>query len=608
MSLAQRLAFLAAIFSVVVISPDVRAQDGEWQHSLAVVGEAKYQAGFPRFDFVNPDAPKGGKLDLSELGSFDSFNPIPSKGDLADGLQLVLEPLMVAAEDEIATTYGLLAEAVKHPADFSSVTFRLRENARWHDGEPVTPDDVIWSFEQAVKLNPSQEFYYRHVTEAKKTGPREISFTFDEKNNRELPKIVGDLLVLPKHWWEAEGADGKVRDISESTLEPIMGSGPYRIGQVNSGDSITYQRVEDYWGKDLNVSVGRHNFDTIKYTYYGDRNVEFESFKAGNTDLWMENEAKRWATAYDFPAVTSGQITREVLDNPYRSVGVMVGFIPNLRREKFADARVRRALNYAFDFESLNKLIFFDQYSRINSYFYGTDLASSGLPEGRELEILESVKDLVPESVFSTPFENPINGDDKKLRVNLREAVKLFGEAGYEIRGTKMVNAKTGEPFAFEILLNSPIIERVALPYAQNLKLIGVDANVRSVEDAQYTRRLRTRDFDVTYNAWGQGLSPGNEQLEYWGSESADRESSRNYAGIKDAGIDALIRMVIKATDREDLIAATRALDRVLLARDYVVPSYTSRSMRVAYWTKLKHPAELPYYGIGFPDIWWAEQ
>ncbi|MBW3097769.1 extracellular solute-binding protein [Pseudohoeflea coraliihabitans] len=596
-----------AALALSVVLPVTRAAEnvGGWTHAMAIVGEPKYAEGFARFDYVNPEAPKGGHLDLSEMGSFDTLNPLPAKGDLAVGLGLVLEPLMMATEDEIATSYGLLAEAVKYPADFSSVTFRLRQGARWHDGEPVTVEDVIWSFEQTVENNPSRQIYYRHVKSAEKTGAREVTFTFDEVNNRELPKIVGDLLIHPRHWWESEGPDGEKRDISATTLEPIMGSGPYRISSVRPGDSMTFERVEDYWGADLNVNVGRHNFASIQYTYFGDRNVEFESFKAGDTDFWSENEAKRWATAYDFPAATNGEIIREEVDNPYRSVGVMVGFIPNQRRARFQDQRVRQALNYAFDFETLNRSIFYGQYQRISSYFHGTELAASGLPTGRELEILESVRDKLPERVFTQPYENPVAGDRTQLRENLRKAVELFKQAGYELRGSQMVNAATGEPFTLEILLNSPIIERVALPYTQTLKLIGIAATVRSVDSAEYTNRLRSRDFDVTYNGWGQSLSPGNEQREYWGTEAADREGSLNYAGIKNEAIDTLVRQVVLAKDRDDLVAATRALDRALLAHHYVIPSYTRRSQPIAYWTKLQRPAELPHYGLGFPDAWW---
>ncbi|WP_420407576.1 extracellular solute-binding protein [Hoeflea sp.] len=598
---------LVLAMMMLAVSPGQGAEP-EWRHATALVGEPKYPPDFERFDYVNPDAPQGGTLDLSASDSFDTLNPIPAKGDLAVGLELVFETLMTTAEDEIASNYGLLAEAVRFPEDYGWVTYRLREDARWHDGEPVTADDVVWSFEQTVTHNPQREFYYRHVVKAEKTGPREITFTFDEKNNKELPKIVGELLILPKHWWE--DAEGEPRAIDETTLLPVMGSGPYRIANIRPGESMTYEKVEDYWGKDLNVNVGRHNFDRVTYTYFGDRNVEFEAFKAGDVDFWRENEAKRWANSYDFPAATEGRIIREEPDNLYRSSGVLVGFIPNLRREKFSDPRVRRALNYAYNFEEQNKNLFFGAYERIDSFFYGTEFASSGLPEGKELEILESLRGQIPESVFTTPYENPVGGNERdvqaNMRANLREAISLFQEAGYELRGGRMIDAETGEPFTFEILLNGAIIEKVALPYAENLKRIGVDVSVRVLSDSsQYQNRLRARDFDMIYFGWGQSMSPGNEQAEYWGSDAADREGSANYGGIADPAIDQLVKQVAFAEDREMLIATVRALDRVLLAHHFVVPTYTLRNSRLAYWDRITHPEELPYYGLGFPDVWW---
>lgn len=603
---ARALTAMLAAFTTLAITA---AQAEEvWHHGTSLIGELKYPDKFEHFDFVNPQAPKGGDLRLSGTGSFDTLNPIPAKGDLGLGMGLVIESLITPAEDEIASDYGLLAEAVKFPDDFSSVTYRLRKQARWHDGEPVTPEDVVWSFEQTVANNPKQQFYYQHVTKAEKTGDHEVTFTFDEKNNRELPKIVGQLLILPKHWWEGTGPDGKKRDVAATTLEPLMGSGPYRISVVNPGNKITYVRADDYWGKDLNVNVGQNNFASISYTYFADLNVEFEAFKGGVIDFWRENEARRWATGYDVPAVNDGRIKRETLENPYRSQGVLVGFIPNLRRDKFKDERVRRALNLAYDFEDQNRTLFYGQYQRINSYFFGTELASSGLPEGRELEILEEVRGKVPDSVFTTPYENPVGGTPAKLRANLGEAVKLLKQAGYELRGTQMVNSTTGEPLGFEILLNGSTIEKVALSWAQNLKRIGIQVSVRSVDSSQYVNRERSRDFDMIYNGWAESLSPGNEQMEYWGSQSANREGSANYAGISDPAIDALVRHVVFAKDREGLIAATKALDRVLLAENYVIPTYTSRVARIAYWDKLTHPAELPTYSLGFPAAWWSKQ
>ncbi|WP_223385492.1 extracellular solute-binding protein [Oricola cellulosilytica] len=584
------------------------AQDGGWRHATSLIGEPKYAEGFERFDYVNPDAPKGGSLRLSETGSFDTLNPILSKGEVASGLgAFVYETLMKSSLDEVSAEYGLLAEALSYPDDFSEVSYRLRADARWHDGEPVTAEDVVWSFEKLVELNPQRRFYYQHVTGAEAVDERTVRFTFDEKDNKELPHIVGQVPVLPKHWWEGKDASGEQRDISGSTLEPPLGSGPYRVSAMNPGSTLTFTRVADYWGAELPVNAGQHNFETITYNYYRDRNVEFEAFKADEFDFWNENEAKRWATAYDFPAARDGSIVREELENPYRAQGVLVGFVPNLRKPMFQDARVRRALNLVFDFETLNKTIFYDQYERVDSFFYGTPLRWEGFPEGRELEILETVRDQVPSAVFTKEYTNPVSGGGRQQRQNLREALRLLLEAGYEQSDGVMVHKETGQPLSFELLLNGPTIERVALPFAEDLRKIGVEMRVRSVEPSQYVARARSRDFDMIYTGWAQSLSPGNEQFDYFGSKAADSEASQNFAGIKDPAVDALIRRVVFAKDRDELIAATKALDRVLMANQYVIPSYTSREARIAYWDRFAHPEPLPEYSIGFPEIWWYE-
>jgi microcin C transport system substrate-binding protein len=434
-----------------------------------------------------------------------------------------------------------------------------------------------------------------------------VTFTFDQTGNRELPNIVGQVLVLPQHWWEGTGPDGKPRDIGRSTLEKPMGSGPYTIDSFSPGRTITFKRNPDYWGADLPVNIGANNFDEIRYEYFRDTTVEFEAFKGDQFDWWDENVARRWATGYDFAAVKDGRVIKEMFENNYRDAGVLVGFVPNLRRPQFQDERVRRALNYAFDFEELNRTLFFGQYERINSYFYGTELASSGLPQGKELEILNSVKDKVPPEVFTTPYENPVGGDPAKDRANLREALKLLGEAGYTLDGSRLVD-KTGKQLSFEILLNGPTIEPIATAYAASLRKIGIAASVRSVDSPQYINRLRTRDFDMTYAGWTQSLSPGNEQRFFWGSEAASQQDTQNYAGISDPGVDALIDQIIFAKDRDTLVAATHALDRVLLAHDYTVPTYTLRKSRIARWDRFGHPDTLPEYSIGFPTIWWYDE
>ncbi len=584
-----------------------QTQERVWHHATSLNEAPKYPPDFKYFDYVNPDAPKGGVVRLSDTGGFDTLNPILSKGNPAPGLGLVYETLMTSALDEVSTMYGLIAEAMSYPDDYSSVTFRLRPEAKWHDGEPITPEDVVWSFDKLVAVNPSQRYYYQHVTKAEVTGEHEVTFTFDQTGNRELPHIVGQLLVLPKHWWEGKDAKGKQRDVTASTLEPPLGSGPYRVDHVVPGKTISFKRVDDYWAKDLPVAIGQDNFDEIRYEIFLDDTVEFEAFKADIYDWRSENSAKRWATQYDFPAVKKGYVVKEELNNAYRDNGVLVGFIPNLRRDLFKDIRVRRALNYAFDFETLKNTLFFGQYDRVNSFFYGTPLAASGLPEGKELDMLESVRDEVPPEVFTTPYANPVGGNPTKERENLRQALTLLQEAGYHLDGQKLVDA-SGKQLSFELILNGPTIEAVALAYQASLRKIGIDMQVRSIDTPQWINRVRSRDFDMIYTGWAQSLSPGNEQRAYWGSAAADSESSQNYAGIKDPAVDALIEKVVLAKDRDTLVAATHALDRVLMANQYVIPSYTLRLSRIARWDRFAHPAELPYYSIGFPTVWWWDE
>jgi microcin C transport system substrate-binding protein len=431
-----------------------------------------------------------------------------------------------------------------------------------------------------------------------------VKFTFDGPGNRELPQIVGQLTVLPKHWWEGTNASGQKRDIGSTTLELPLGSAPYRIKDFAAGRNVVVERVKDYWGAKLAVNVGKHNFDEIRYEYFRDGTVALEAFKGDQVDWRTENSAKNWATAYDFPAANEKRVILEEFTN--RSSGVMQGFALNIRRDKFKDARVRRALNYAFDFEEMNKQIFFGQYKRIGSYFEGTELASSGLPEGRELEILETVRADVPPEVFTKPYTNPVGGNAENVRANLREATQLLKAAGYEIRDRKLVNAKTGAPFEIELLGEDPSSERIALFFKPSLERLGIGVNVRTIDATQYENRLRSWDFDVVVSVWGQSLSPGNEQREYWGSSAADQAGSRNIVGIKDAAIDKLIERVIFTKDRADLVAATKALDRVLLWNHFVVPQFTYSKVRTARWDRFGRPPEPPKYGqSGFPTIWW---
>jgi len=521
---------------------------------------------------------------------------------------MIFETLMKRSEDEVFGTYGLLAEAVAYPDDMSSVTFRLRPEAKWADGQPVTPEDVVFSLNMLKQHSALYSGYYQHVTGAEKTGDREVTFRFDEKNNKELPSIVGDFPIMPKHWWEGTDSQGKARDISRTSLEVPMASGPYKVASVQPGSGIRYELRDDYWGKDLPINRGQYNFRTISYTYFSDTDVQFEAFRAGNVDYRQENSSSRWATRYDFDAVKDGRVTKEALTNPFKAVGVMQAFVPNMRRDIFKDARVREALNYAYDFEDLNKNLAFGGLKRVDSFFWGTELATSGLPEGKELEILNELKDKVPPEVFTKPYANPVNGDPNKVRDNLRTAVGLLKQAGYELKGNRMVNSKTGQPLGFEILLSNAGQERTVTPYINSLKRIGIDARIRTVDASQYINRVRSFDYDIIFGVWAQTMNPGNEQNDYWGSASVDRQGSRNYAGIADPAVDILIRKIVFPPSREEQVAAIKAMDRVLLANHYVVPMFYSGEEKIAYWNRIAHPEKLPEYGTAFPEAWFAKQ
>ena len=592
--------------------PSARAQSASelpWRHALSLFGDIKYPADFKRFDYVNPDAPKGGVVREIAVGTFDNFNYVISgvKGNLAAPILQIYEALTTSALDEVSTEYGLLAEAVSHPDDFSSVIYRLRPEARWHDGQPVTPEDVIFSLDVLKKNHPFYSAYYRHVVNAEKIGDRDVKFTFDGPGNRELPQIVGQLFVLPKHWWEGTDAQGRKRDVTATTLEIPLGSGRYKIKEFVAGRSLKLERVKDYWGRDINLNIGRFNFDELQFEYFRDNTVALEAFKADQVDWRTENSAKNWATAYDFPAVIEKRVLLE--EFPNRISGVMQAFAPNLRRPKFSDPRVRRALNYAFDFEEMNKQIFYGQYKRISSYFDGLEeLMATGLPQGNELEILEAVRAEVPPEVFTTAYTNPVGGNPEAVRNNLREAMRLLKEAGYEVRDRKLVDTRTGTQLAFELLAEDPSFEKVMLFYKPSLERLGITVNVRTIDPTQYENRLREWDFDVVIASWGESRSPGNEQCEFWGSKAADTVGSRNIVGIKDPAIDKLIDRVIFAKDRAELVAATKALDRVLLWNHYVVPQWNYPKLRTARWDRFSHPAELPKYGLsGFPDLWWYD-
>ncbi|TYC79928.1 ABC transporter substrate-binding protein [Stappia sp. BW2] len=608
----KRAAAALVVTSVVVMSGigpgPADAAEPEWHHAAALNGTPKYGPDATHFDYVNPDAPKGGTVRLSASGGFDTFNILAQKGNIAPGILNIYESLMEPSldEEDISAQYGVLADAVRYPDDYSWVEYRLNPDAKWHDGEPVTAEDVIWSFEKAIELDPQRKYYFQNVDKAEVVGDGTVRFTFDVSGNRELPKIMGQLTVLPKHWWEGTNEKGEARDISRTTLEPPLGSGAYRIKEFSPNRQVIYERVPDYWGKDLPIRVGTDNFDEIRYISFLDDSVQFEAFKGDQYDFHVERSSSQWAKRYDFPAVRDGRVVKEIF--PDKSRGVMQGFFLNQRREKFQNPDVRQALNYAYDFETTNEIVSANLLKRVNSYFAGTELASSGLPEGKELEILEEVRDMVPPEVFTQEYKNPVGGNPQNVRANLREAVKLLRKAGYELKDRKMVDAKAGEQLSIEFLYRDKASERTLLPYAQNLENIGIKPVLRLVDTSQFINRVRSRDFDTVVLAIGQSLSPGNEQREYWGSESADNQSSANYAGIKNPAIDKLIDKVIFAKDRETLVAATRALDRVLLWNHYVVPQFYSDETRTARWNRFGHPQKMPEYSTGFPTIWWYDE
>ncbi len=599
--------FLLALVVVGLAALPVRAEDaGEHHHGISLIGTPKYPADFKHFDYVNPDAPKGGTIRIADIGSFDSLNPILYKGEAAAGLGLIYETLMTDSLEEPSTSYGLIAAWESYPPDFSSVTFKLRDEARWDDGTPITPDDVVYSLEINKAANPRLALYYKNVSKAEVTGPNEVTFTFDVKGNRELPMIMGQLTIVPKHYWTGKDANGRERDPLKTTLEPPLGSGPYRIKQVSPARSISYERVADYWGKDLPVNRGQWNFDEIRFDYYRDETVAFESFKAGNLDYHQETSAKNWATAYDFAAVRNGWVIRQEV--PIKSAQSMQCFVLNLRRPQFQDRRVRQAFNLAFDFEWANKNLFFGQYQRVGSYFEGTELAApKALPQGRELEILNEVKDEVPPEVFTKVHENPVNNSPDAFRSNLRQAMQLLKDAGYEVTNGVLTDAKTGEPLSVEFLLVSPLFERIVQPYMRNLERLGIKTRLRMVDSAQYSRRLDGFDYDIVVGNFAQSNSPGNEQRDFWGSDAAGRNGSRNLIGIKDPAIDKLVDKVIFAKDREELVAATRALDRVLLWDDFVVPQWFAPKVRIAYWNRYGQPETLPDLTPGFLQVWWLD-
>ncbi|MBC8337267.1 MAG: ABC transporter substrate-binding protein [Alphaproteobacteria bacterium] len=588
----------AILFTAVLGLASEAALAADKSHGIAMHGDLKYPAGFKHLDYVNPNAPKGGTVRLSATGTFDSFNSFIIKGNPASGLGFLYDNLMYGTADEAFSQYGQLAESVEMPKDRSWVAFTLRKEARWNDGKPVSVEDVIWTFNTLIKEGtPFYRFYYGNVKEVVKTGPLTVRFNFKPGENRELPLILGQLTVLPKHFWES-------RNFSKTTLEPPLGSGPYRIESFEPGRSITYKRVEKWWGRDIPVNRGQYNFDVIRYDYYRDATIALQAFKKGEYDYRQENSSKAWATAYDFKDVKSGLVRAEKIKHN-RSTG-MQAFVFNTRRDKFKDKRVRQALAHAFDFEWSNKNLFFGQYSRTRSYFDNSELAATGIPKGDELKLLEPFRDQLPTDVFTKEYNPPKADGSGNIRRNLRAAGKLLTEAGWVIKGRSRIHEKTGKALEFEVLLVSPLFERIVLPFAKNLEKLGVKLTVRTIDPSQYRRRLDTFDFDVIVGGAGQSLSPGNEQRSYWGSTAADIEGGRNTIGIKDRVIDALIEKVIAAPDRKALVASVRALDRVLQWGHWLIPHWHIKYDRIAFWDKFGRPSVTPIQGNQFL-AWWVD-
>ena len=570
-------------------------------HAIAMHGEPKYDQNFISVEYVSNNAEKGGNIVRSAIGTYDTFNPFTLKGTSAAGIGLLYESLTVGSSDEAFTEYGLLAKSIEWPDDRSWVTFTLRDEAKWHDGKKITSDDVVWTFNTLMeKGHPFYKYYYGDVSEVIKITENKVKFEFSTNTNKELVLIVGQLPVLPKHYWEN-------KNFEETTLDVPIGSGPYKIKSFDAGRSITYELDMDYWGFENNIvpiKVGKDNMGSIRYDYYKDRGVEREAFKSGEIDFFSENTSKEWATGYDIDAVTEGLIKKELI--PHENPQGMQAFAFNTRKDIFADKRVRKALSFAFDFEWTNKNLFYGAYKRTDSFFENSELASSGLPSQAELAYLNPYIDQLPKEIFNEEYINPKTDGSGFIRNELQEATKLLQEAGWKLRDGKLENSN-GEPFEFEILLVSPAFERIVLPFIDNLEKLGINASLRTIDSSQYQKRIESFDFDMVVFTFSQSLSPGNEQRNFWSSGAADTNGSRNIIGIKNNVIDLLIENLINAKDREDLITISRALDRVLLWNYYVIPQWHISAYRVLYWDMFDQPKQKPKYSLGF-DTWWVNQ
>lgn len=568
----------------------------EISHAISLHGQPRYPASFKAFAYVNPSAPKGGDIRLYSLGTFDSLNPFINKGVPAEDISRIYDSLTIASQDEPFSRYGLLAQKIERDtADASWIIYHLNPAARFSDGKPVTAEDVVFTFDTIRKDgDPSYKAYFSDIVKVEALDTDRVRFSFRTANNRELPLIVGELPILPKHYWST-------RTFNATSLDIPVGSGPYVISKVDPGRSVIFSRNPNYWGKDLPVNRGRDNFNTIISVYYRDSTVAFEGFKAGQYDFRAENRAKTWATEYSFPAVKQGLVKR--IEQAHQNSSGMQGFAFNLRKPVFQDIRVREALGYAFDFEWSNRTLFNMAYVRTGSFFSNSELAAQGVPSKAEVALLAPFRNQLPASVFG-PFMPPPRTDGSgNARANLLKAQQLLASAGWSMRDGKLVN-KQNQTLSFEILLAQPEFERIVQPFRQNLARLGVDMKIRMVDVSQYVERIRRFDYDMTVATFPQSQSPGNEQQDFWSSKSADIPGSRNLIGIKNPAVDALVTRIVAAPSRAELITATRALDRVLLANHYVIPQFHVNKYRMAYWDFLERPAVSPKYGTGF-DTWW---
>lgn len=559
----------------------------------------KYPANFKHFDYVNPNAPKGGHVTLASIGTYDSLNPFILKGVPAEGLELLYDTLLVSSADEASAAYGLVAKQVDIPLSGEWVTFHLRKEARWHDGKPLTAEDVAFSFDMLKeKGHPYYQAYYRDVAKAEAIDAYTVTFTFSDTSNRELPLIVGQLPILPKHFYQERAFD-------DAGLELPLASGPYRVKEIDAGRSITYERVKDYWAKNLPVNVGRYNFDLIQYDYYRDMTVAVEALKAGEFDFRKENISKMWKTSYNIAQVEDGRMIQEEL--PDGKPTGMQSFVFNTRRTPFDDIKFREALLYAYDFEWANTQLFFGAYARNRSFFGNSEFEATGVPSKAELKLLAPFKDQLPEALFTTEYNPPATDGTGNNRDNLLIARDILKEAGYFLRDMKLINPDTDQPIEIEFLLVSPSFERVVAPFVRNLKKLGIESHIRTVDSSQYVKRRETFDFDIMINWFLQGSAPGNEQIDYWHSSKANVEGSKNYIGIQNPAVDAMVEKIIKAQTKEEMVAATKALDRILSWNHYVIPQWHSRSHRLIYWNKFGRPKITPPYSHGFIDTWWVK-